>query len=99
LELDFAFRDIFVSPERFESTVEAQLDAEDMDVSVFEGETLDLAEVVREQILLFLPEQVFCSGDCRGLCPKCGIDLNLKSCDCPQLEIDPRWAGLKDLKR
>jgi len=60
------------------------------------GDSVDLAEVLREQILLELPEQVFCREDCRGLCPKCGQNRNLVDCNDPE-DIDPRWAALKDL--
>ncbi len=97
-EAEFPFRDVFVTVERFESGVEAEVGGDELDVSVFDGERLDLADVAREQILLFLPEQIFCSEGCRGLCPKCGTDLNLKNCDCAEPETDPRWAGLKDFR-
>ena len=61
------------------------------------GNAIDLAEIAREQILLELPQQFFCKDDCRGLCEKCGRNLNLKDCDCEDDEIDPRWAALKNL--
>jgi uncharacterized protein len=53
---------------------------------------------VREQILLNLPEQVFCKEDCKGLCQKCGANRNLIDCKCDSDETDPRWAALKNLK-
>jgi len=65
---------------------------------VFEGDELDLTELVREQILLNLPEQTFCNPDCKGLCPKCGQNRNLIDCNCEENETDPRWAALKNLK-
>jgi uncharacterized protein len=46
---------------------------------------------------LNLPEQVFCREDCRGLCAKCGANRNATDCGCEEKEIDPRWAGLKNL--
>ena len=61
-------------------------------------ESLDLKEIIREQILLNLPEQVFCTPDCKGLCPKCGANRNLIDCNCNETEIDPRWAALKNLR-
>ena len=39
-----------------------------------------------------------CKEDCKGLCPKCGCDLNEKECSCTTKEIDPRWAVLKNFK-
>jgi uncharacterized protein len=98
-KLEFPFEAAFVAPEHYTEAVEAELSGEDLDVSILEGNGIDLAELVREQILLNLPEQVFCRDDCRGLCPKCGANLNLTAtCGCEEKEIDPRWAALKDLK-
>ncbi len=97
-EFEFAFEAAFVTPENFTEAKEAELNANDLDVSVFEGDKLDLTELVREQILLNLPEQVFCKEDCRGLCEKCGANRNLIDCSCKEKEIDPRWQGLRELK-
>jgi uncharacterized protein len=68
------------------------------DVDVVEGNELDLTHLAREQILLNLPETILCREDCKGICPKCGSDLNAGNCNCSEDEIDPRWAALKDLK-
>jgi len=57
-----------------------------------------MADVIREQILLATPEQVYCRDNCEGLCPKCGENRNLINCNCSDDDIDPRWAALKDLK-
>lgn len=58
---------------------------------------LDLTEALREQILLDLPMRPLCRPDCRGLCIKCGKNLNEGPCDCVQETIDPRLVGLKEL--
>ena len=97
-DAEFAFNAAFVTPENFTEAKEAELNANDLDVSVFEGDKIDLTELVREQILLNLPEQVFCKEDCRGLCEKCGANRNLIDCNCIEKEVDPRWAALKNLK-
>ena len=96
-EAEFAFEAAFVLSENFTEAKEAELNANDLDVSVFEGDKIDLTELVREQILLNLPEQVFCKEDCRGLCEKCGANRNLIDCSCKEKEIDPRWQGLREL--
>ena len=96
--LEFPFEASFVEPEYFSDAKETELRESDLDVAVAEEGTIDLAELVREQILLNLPEQVFCREDCRGLCEKCGANRNLIDCNCKEKEIDPRWAALKDLK-
>ena len=54
---------------------------------------LDLTEAVREELLLAAPQFVECREDCRGLCPRCGADLNTGPCDCTP-EMDPRWEAL-----
>jgi uncharacterized protein len=76
---------------------ERQLADEDLIVSLIENETLDFFEITREQILLALPNQFICSESCKGLCQKCRTNKNINDCDCNQKEIDPRWAGLKNL--
>ncbi len=96
--LEFDFAAAFVAPENFTEAKEAELNADDLDVSIIEDNKIDLRELAREQILLNLPEQVFCSEECRGLCPRCGADLNETDCRCREEEIDPRWAGLKNLR-
>ncbi len=60
-------------------------------------ERLDLDELVREDILLDLPSKYLCSPDCKGLCPKCGKNLNEGPCGCENDEIDPRLEILKSL--
>jgi len=49
------------------------------------GRQLDLREETREALLTELPMTPFCSEDCKGLCPRCGADLNPGPCDCPVL--------------
>lgn len=95
---EFVFEAAFVTEENYTQTKEAEINAKDLDVSVFEGDKIDLTELVREQILLNLPEQVFCKEDCKGLCEKCGANRNLIDCNCIEKEVDPRWSALKNLK-
>jgi uncharacterized protein len=70
---------------------------DEMKLDAMDGSEIDLSEVARDQKELDLPQQFICSDDCKGLCEKCGTNLNLKDCDCKDDEIDPRWAVLKDL--
>lgn len=71
---------------------------EDLGLSAYEGDAVDLDELVREQILLALPLRHLCREECKGLCQKCAANLNDKNCSCEQGEVDPRWAALADLK-
>ena len=95
---EIAFSDVFVDASRESRAREAEIGIADMDESLVIGGRVDVAEVVREQILLAMPEQVLCSEDCRGLCPKCGGNLNLIDCSCDSDETDPRWSALRNFK-
>lgn len=73
-------------------------DLEDADREPFDGKTIDLDPIVREQVLLALPMHAVCKEDCKGLCGVCGQNLNEKACGCQTKVIDPRLAALKDIK-
>jgi uncharacterized protein len=96
--LEIRFDDIFVDAGEEDTRTEAEVAAEALDESLVEDGQVVLAEVVREQILLALSEQVFCQDDCKGLCPKCGANLNLIDCKCADDDVDPRWAALENLR-
>ncbi len=68
---------------------------EEDDVTVLESGNIDLFEVVDKAFVGSLPINFLCSEDCKGLCPKCGIDLNHESCSCADDNTDPRLAALK----
>jgi uncharacterized protein len=71
-------------------------DIENADIVVIEDATVDTYEVVRSNIILESDMKLLCSSDCKGLCPRCGSNLNEGPCDCGP-EIDPRFEKLKDL--
>ena len=52
------------------------------DIYVVEGETFDLDEIIREELILNMDMTVLCSEDCKGLCPRCGKNLNEGDCGC-----------------
>ncbi len=58
---------------------------------------LDTDTLLRDDILLALPSKHLCKESCKGLCPKCGKNLNEGSCDCVLQEPDPRLAALRKL--
>ncbi len=74
------------------------LRAEDLEFSLYDGEDIDLAPLIAEQLLLGLPSRALCRDDCRGLCPGCGTNLNLHRCVCEPRAEDPRLAVLRSLK-
>lgn len=89
---------VFIDSANEDLNFEKEITGEELDESIVIGGEIDLKEVVREQILLALPDQVYCRADCKGLCPKCGENLNLIDCTCSEGDIDPRWAVLKNLR-
>lgn len=97
LEVEFDTRFI-PQTEAASETDNVELLTEDMGLAAYEGDSLDVDELVREQILLALPSRNLCREDCKGLCQKCGADLNAGDCSCEQGETDPRWAALADFK-
>ncbi|MBT3181307.1 MAG: DUF177 domain-containing protein [Deltaproteobacteria bacterium] len=77
---------------------EIELSSEDLEFGYYEGDRFDLADVVREQVLLARPMKHLCKHDCKGLCQKCGKNLNEEICGCEEESTDPRWASLKGIK-
>ena len=69
---------------------------EDEWVFPLEGDSADLDDIVRTVFVLNLDSKLLCKDDCKGLCCRCGKNLNDGPCTCEK-EIDPRWAALKQL--
>jgi uncharacterized protein len=76
-----------------------QLKSDELDTVFYTGDTLEMDDLLREQLILNLPMKPLCSPDCRGFCPQCGTDLNLSGCGCKTKEIDSRFEVLKKLKK
>lgn len=77
---------------------EKKLDEGEAQMGFYEGEGLELKDVLREYVLLALPMQRLCRDNCKGICPVCGQNRNLKECRCQTGAEDARWAALKELK-
>lgn len=67
------------------------------DMILFDGYEVDLGEIVADNFVMDVSGKYLCSEDCRGLCPKCGKNLNDGECDCDNEYIDPRWQALADI--
>lgn len=73
-----------------------QPDPDDPDQYSFEASTLELADAVRDALLLELPMRFLCSKDCKGLCQHCGVNLNIGSCTCLEGgEVTNPFSALK----
>lgn len=71
-------------------------EAEFDDQYVYNSSLLDITQAIRDEIVLSLPMSLLCSDDCKGLCPKCGCNLNEKQCDCDTTRENP-FSILKNL--
>jgi uncharacterized protein len=65
--------------------------------ALIENRKLDLGQVLTEELLISFPSKHLCRPDCKGLCQRCGKDLNEGPCTCPVRELDPRLAVLRKL--
>jgi len=92
---DFALE--YITGSEYESSGVAELTEAEMSVSVFDGQGIDVDEIVKEQVLLAVPTRMLCSDDCKGICPECGTNKNTGDCNCTTNDTDPRWAALKNL--
>ena len=70
---------------------------ENDELILVEDMRLDLSELAESDIILALPSKFLCRNDCRGLCPRCGKDLNDGDCGCDTRETDPRLESLRQL--
>jgi uncharacterized protein len=75
---------------------ERAITPDETEIGYYEESGLSLEDVVREQVLLSLPSRTLCKEDCKGLCPRCGQNLNLATCNC-NATSDPRWNALAGL--
>lgn len=72
-------------------------DNEDTDVTILEGSSIDLSEILYTNMFMEFPSKSLCSDDCAGLCAVCGKNLNHGSCDCESDSTDPRFDILDKL--
>ena len=71
-----------------------------LDIQPFvQGHMLDTDLLVCDELCVNMPMKVLCSPDCKGLCPKCGANRNIRDCGCDTFEPDPRMSVISDLFR
>ena len=78
---------------------EKSIDAGEAEMGFYEGDGLELNDVLREFVLLALPMQRLCDENCKGICPLCGQNRNQNECRCQTTASDDRWAALKELRK
>ena len=97
-EVDIPFHCVIDKVIPMEASVEEAEDDSDEAASYIDEErVLDVDRLIFNEILVTWPAKVLCRPDCKGICPKCGTNLNLATCDCEQGELDPRMAQFQDV--
>jgi uncharacterized protein len=93
-EFDLIFRPAEADAEAPERSITAP----ETEIGYYQGDSLLLEDVLREQVLLSLPVRTLCKPDCKGLCPRCGHNRNSQPCHCDEGPSDPRWEALAGLR-
>jgi len=93
-EFDLIFRPIGADA----GVPERSITVSETEIGYYQGDSLLLEDVLREQVLLSLPVRTLCKPDCKGLCPHCGANRNLQPCSCDAGAKDPRWEALTGLR-
>jgi len=89
---------IFRPAEADSEAPERSITAPETEIGYYQGDSLLLEDVLREQVLLALPVRTLCKPDCKGLCPRCGQNRNSQPCNCDEGPSDPRWEALAGLR-
>ena len=90
--------EIVLAPDSMAMDRKKELNKAEMGLSFYQGAEIDVAPLVREQILLSLPIRPLCTEECRGLCAGCGVNLNSEACRCAPPEVDERLAVFPSLR-
>jgi uncharacterized protein len=95
---EFAEQESVAAEDKAHHPVAGSFDLQHAEEEAYRGKVVDLDPIVREQVLLALPEYPVCQDACKGLCSVCGKNLNDGECGCDRKVPDPRWAGLAKVK-
>jgi uncharacterized protein len=71
-----------------------ELAVDELDTDFYTNDELDLGALIQNEITLAIPMRPLCRDDCRGLCPVCGLNRNLSTCECRERQPDPRLVML-----
>lgn len=77
---------------------EKEVDDDDVGVSYYTDNEINLGDLMREQFYLSMPMKPLCRTDCQGLCPICGTNRNVATCECKSEWVDPRLEALRNLR-
>ena len=88
-----------VENERMPKEGEKELEPDEIVCEFFDGEVIEVDQLVAEQIFLALPVKVLCSEDCKGICPGCGANLNEEAFRCRADRGQSPFEKLKSIKQ
>jgi len=77
---------------------ETELEVDELEYEFFDGEEIEIDRLVAEQIFLALPYKILCSETCKGLCARCGANLNEEPCECDRLSKESPFNALEEMK-
>ena len=92
-EVDVRFQELYLYDDQ------DLISDEDDEVSMLEGDLLDLEPLLRDAVVLALPFQPLCTDDCPGLCPECGARLAEDPDHGHEEPVDPRWGALRQFQQ
>jgi uncharacterized protein len=98
LPVNAAFDLRYLPASEASAEAEREVEEDDLEISYYRDDQIDVNELLREQFYLALPMKPLCRDDCRGLCAQCGTNLNTGTCACAAVWEDPRLAPLRNLK-
>jgi DUF177 domain-containing protein len=90
--------EIVLAPDSMAMDRKRELNKTEMGLSFYQGAEIDLAPLIREQVLLSLPIRPLCTEECRGLCAGCGVNLNQEACRCVPPQVDERLTLFRSLR-
>jgi uncharacterized protein len=96
MDIDESFNiDLEYAPGSKLEPAEHEISASEMDMIYLQEPVVDIFEILSQQVFLLNPEKHLCSESCRGLCSRCGTNLNQKTCDCKQVSPSSPFSVLK----
>lgn len=90
-KIDVSIDTVLIEPDGFH-----EIDEEEQGIFM-EGYELDTTKLIENELIMSLPMKILCKEDCKGLCLKCGSNLNDGDCGCDRFVPDPRMAAIQDI--
>lgn len=94
-----SFNFYFIPAHRRSREEERELEAEELDENFYDDPEISLVDLINEQIILELPLKMLCQTECKGLCQRCGVNLNQDGCRCGVNNTDLRLILLEEMKK